>query len=318
MFGWIRKFFCNKPSSRVPEKDKRDPLRYHEWIDKNLEKSVIQIIDHSKFSDIKEIGKGAHGTAFSAEYNGVKIVYKETKDSEIKKIVNEIKQHMTVNKSEYIIKFLGITRDFKIVLQYANGGTLRKHLENKISDSIFKISWEELIKIAEQVIYGLRDLHENNVVHGDLHPKNILTHDDNGKFKVVIADFGSASKLDDSLISIHQEYFTLEYADPQLFIDPQMVRPNCKSDIYSLGVILWELTSGIRPFSKIPNKIALANHIARGKREKMVPGTPSSYAKLCEKCWRSNPKKRPELKEILLKLGKSKDVKKIISNKIRR
>ncbi|KAF0552272.1 kinase-like domain-containing protein [Gigaspora margarita] len=231
---------------------------------------------------------------------------------------------MTVTGSDNIIKFLGVTLDsgnsdqknYMIVLQYANGGTLASYLKNKISNGIFKISWTELIRIVKQIISGLQYSHERNIAHGDLNPKNILViNGDNDRF--VISDFGSASKLDDSLISIHGKDLTIEYADPQFFINPQMIEPNFKSDIYSLGVILWELTSGIRPFSEVLNKIALPNQILKGKREKMVPGTPSSYVKLYKKCWSFNPKKRPEIKEILRKLDKSKDEKKIIFNNVR-
>ncbi|CAG8657229.1 6618_t:CDS:2, partial [Dentiscutata heterogama] len=123
-----------------------------------------------------------------------------------------IKQHLTVNESENIIKFLGITqgsgnrgnseqKNYMIVLQYANGRTLKNYLEDKIINNIFTISWTVLILITEQIIFGLQDLHENNIVHGDLNPKNIFViNDDYNRFnKVVLADFGSASKLDDSL-----------------------------------------------------------------------------------------------------------------------
>ncbi|KAF0552279.1 kinase-like domain-containing protein [Gigaspora margarita] len=273
--------------------------------------------------------KGGHGVVYSAEYRGEYIVFKELQNNKIRTIVNELKQHVAVNDSENVIKFLGITIDsgnrgnseqknYMIVLQYANGGTLRDYLQNKINENIFRISWADLISIAEQIIFGLRDLHLNNIVHGDLHPKNILiVHDDNSKFKVVLSDFGSASKSGDSVISIHGKYLTIEYADPQFFIDPEMIEPKFKSDIYGLGVILWELTSGIRPFSKVVNKLAISYLVAqKGKREKEVPGTPSSYVKLYKKCWSTKPKKRPKIEEILRKLEKSKDVVKTIQNSL--
>ncbi|CAG8713980.1 12320_t:CDS:2, partial [Gigaspora rosea] len=55
-----------------------------------------------------------------------------------------------------------------IVLQYANGGTLQNYLINKIHENIFIISWAEIILITEQIIFGLQNLHNNNVIHGDL------------------------------------------------------------------------------------------------------------------------------------------------------
>ncbi|KAF0349247.1 kinase-like protein [Gigaspora margarita] len=324
--------------------------RYPEWIKRKLESGLIQNFDFPEFSNVIEIARGGHSFVYSAEYRGAKIALKKFRNAEIRKIANELNQHITVNNSENVIRFLGITEGFgnslMMVLQYANGGTLRDYLKRKIHEKIFIISWAEIILITGQIISGLQNLHDNNVIHGDLHPKNILiVLDDKNKFnKAAIADFGSASKSDDSKASIygnsfndeidfgsasesddstlstHRKYHVIEYADPQFFIDPRSPRPTFKSDIYSLGVMLWELTSGIRPYSTINNKIALYGHILKGLREKIIPGTPSSYSRLYKRCWSTNPKKRPKLREILREIHKiqlnGKDIYKDISNKI--
>ncbi|CAG8719085.1 3511_t:CDS:2 [Dentiscutata erythropus] len=177
-----------------------------------LERDLIQTFDYSEFSNIIEIARGSNDIVYSAEYREAKIAFKQFNDINIKEIVNEIKQHMTVNNSSG-------QNNYMIVLEYAN----------------------EIILIAEQIIFGLKALHHKNIVHGDLHPKNILiVRDDKNKYKVAIADFGSATRRDDSL---------------------------CWFD----------------------------TPICKGLREKMVPGTPSSYSKLYNSCWSTNPKKRPEL-----------------------
>ncbi|CAG8549018.1 kinase-like domain-containing protein [Gigaspora rosea] len=127
--------------------------------------------------------------------------------------------------------------------------------------------------------------------------------------------FESTRKSDHSFATLHEERITYEYFDPQIFIQSRFI-PNIKSDIYSLGVILWQLTSGIRPFSKVPNRHSLAVDILNGKREKTVPGTPSGYAKLYETCWSAKPKKRPKLEKILHKLQQSREATEIIENHI--
>ncbi|CAG8599208.1 21903_t:CDS:2 [Gigaspora margarita] len=106
---FIKLFLCFKSSSKVPETGKEDSLRYYEWIEENLGSGVIQILDHFEFNEINEIGRGGHGVVYSAEYRGEKIVYKELKNNTIRTIVNELKQHVAVNNSENVIKFLGIT-----------------------------------------------------------------------------------------------------------------------------------------------------------------------------------------------------------------
>ncbi|KAF0541165.1 kinase-like protein [Gigaspora margarita] len=281
-----------------------------------LKRGEIQNFDYSEFSDVNEIGRGSYTVVYSTEYRGAKIAIKKFIRSKDKILANELKQRFKVNNHENIIKFLGIAvetsrNDYMIVLQFANSGNLTDYLRSKIHDGIFKILWAELIQVAEQIILGIQHLHSNKIVHRNLHPKNILINDN----KVLISGFGSAWKFDDSLISLFDEGITYEYTDPQIFIQSRFM-PNTKSDIYSLGVILWELTSGIHPFSKIPNKFALAHLISKGKRERRVPGTPSNYAKLYKKCWNTKPKKRPELEVILHILRQSREATNIIKNSI--
>ncbi|RIB07270.1 kinase-like domain-containing protein [Gigaspora rosea] len=220
------------------------------------------------------------------------------------------------NKNTYDEEDFG--NNLIIVLQYANGGTLRSYLRSKINENIFIISRAEIILITKQIISGLQSLHDNKVIHRNLNPENILiVRDDNmasiyeKSFNIAI-DFGSA---DDSLTSA---FSTIEYEDLQFLINTR--GPTCKSDIYSLEVILCELTSGIRPYSKYNNKFVLAYYISKGLREKIIPGMPSSYSRLYKKCWSTNPKKRPELQKILHEIHKiqqnGKDIYKDISNEI--
>ncbi|CAG8578210.1 1322_t:CDS:2, partial [Gigaspora margarita] len=66
--------------------------KYYKWIEKKSKEGIIPIIDHLELDKVKEIGKGGHGTVYSAEYRGAKIVFKEIKDKDnvIRKIVNEV------------------------------------------------------------------------------------------------------------------------------------------------------------------------------------------------------------------------------------
>ncbi|CAG8691390.1 28670_t:CDS:2 [Dentiscutata erythropus] len=169
---------------------------YHDWM--NETKDKLPIYDSSKFSG--QIKIGGNSVVYSAKYGEEMIVYKKLIDDEIRKFVNELKQHMAV-RNDYIIGLLGIAigDENMIVLQYANGGCLRDYLGKKIQKNVFTITWAELILIAEQIIFGLQGLHDTKITHGDLSSRNILVmKDNNNKFsKVKIADFGSASKFDD-------------------------------------------------------------------------------------------------------------------------
>ncbi|CAG8683104.1 1302_t:CDS:2, partial [Racocetra persica] len=204
------------------------------------------------------------------------------------------------NPHPNINQFYGITCDpeankFMLILQFANRGNLRQYLNNKWHEGIYKISINKIIKFAKQVTDGLEYLHKNNIIHCDLHPKNILMNDD----KLLIADFGLSRKLDDSYISSASILKGVPaYLDPYCHHRPGKQLDE-KSDIYSLGVIFWELTSGIRPFANAEHGWMIISYILAGYREQTIPGTPPKYAKLYQKCWSFEPTKRPMICEIL-------------------
>src|ERR1700752_1366254 len=89
-----------------------------------------------------------------------------------------------------------------------------------------------------------------------------------------------------------------EYIEPKCFTDPKYKR-NKKSDVYSLGVILWEISSGRPPFQTFQSRDTLVIHIFQGNREKPIEGTSFQYIELYQKCWDNDPAKRPETKLIL-------------------
>ncbi|KAF0403897.1 kinase-like protein [Gigaspora margarita] len=86
------------------------------------------------------------------------------------------------------------------------------------------------------------------------------------------------------------------YIDPQCFENVPYKRSK-KSDIYSFGVILWEISSGRPPFQSL-NPYAIIIHVFKGEREIPIEGTPDLYIQLYERCWNYDPNQRPELEEI--------------------
>ncbi|RIB03930.1 kinase-like domain-containing protein, partial [Gigaspora rosea] len=101
------------------------------------------------------------------------------------------------------------------------------------------------IRMAKEISSGINCLHDANVVHRDLHDKNILVHDG----RMIITDFGLSKSLYNSSKSVTSKVYGIwEYADPQYLKSPFTYKRNKFSDIYSLGVLFWELSSGVPPF----------------------------------------------------------------------
>ncbi|CAI2169139.1 11113_t:CDS:2 [Funneliformis geosporum] len=155
-----------------------------------------------------------------------------------------------------------------MILEYANGGSLRDYLGN---DERFKsFGWKDKIRMSLDITCGLMCLHKENIVHRDLHSKNILVN--NGI--LLIADFGISKHLEEMTSNSIANVFGMpEYIDPQCYRDSKFKKDK-KSDIYSLGVLLWEITSGRPPFPNYENKFALIYHLLSKNREKPIEHTP--------------------------------------------
>ncbi|RIB08679.1 kinase-like domain-containing protein, partial [Gigaspora rosea] len=77
-----------------------------------------------------------------------------------------------------------------------------------------------------------------------------------------------------------------------------------KSDIYSFGIILWEISSGKPPFKSFELGVVLCAYIVQGHREKPVEGALPQYVELYEQCWDNDPDIRPDTESILETLNK--------------
>ncbi|CAG8666161.1 25692_t:CDS:2, partial [Dentiscutata erythropus] len=184
---------------------------------------------------------------------------------------------------------------------YANGGSLRDHLQSKQKDGFYKILWIDLIRIAKEITSGLAHLHDKNIVHRDLHSMNILINNN----VALITDFGISKHLDGITNGAASSRAILAYVEPQQCAqsEEKVDEINKKSDIYSLGVLFWELTSGVPPFHNLHSE-NIAFKIASGVRENIIDNTPLGYAKLIESCWSADPNQRPFLNKVLDELNR--------------
>ena len=103
-------------------------------------------------------------------------------------------------------------------------------------------------------------------------------------------DFGLINDLTDNVETYNKS--EIGYVEPQCFINPTYKRDKA-SDIYSLGVILWEISSG-RP----PSNMNDSYEIARGKREPSIRVSPYDYVRIYQAAWDNDPRKRPTITKV--------------------
>jgi serine/threonine protein kinase len=174
----------------------------------------------------------------------------------------------------------GSTKEHLLIMEYANGGNLRNYFKHKFS----KLDWNDKIKLAYQITEAIKYLHDEDILHQNLYSKNILIHQEEAKIMLDITK-------DDSEIS---------YKDPKLLKD-YSYECDKKSNIYSLGVLMWELSSGRPPFIGESESV-LKYSLIGGRREDPVPDTPNKYLKLYKSCWDHEPNKRPSIWQVFNKL----------------
>ena len=170
------------------------------------------------------------------------------------------------------------------VMEWCNGGTLL-HMLQKAGGPL---SMLQLSNLFPSMVDALGYAHQNDVIHRDLKPQNILLHVAGDSIQPKITDFGIAKTVGElGLTRTGEVMGTLEYASPEQLKDSKSV--DIRSDIYSLGVLLYRMATGRLPFTGSPAR--LIKQVLH--KEPPAPiEAPSSLHPLIMRCLEINPSDR--------------------------
>ncbi|CAG8685337.1 7988_t:CDS:2, partial [Acaulospora colombiana] len=295
--------------------------------------NFLEWIPYESLLDVKQIGKGGFGLVYSAKwvdgprskwcsetktwarYPGVDVALKclvEGKPN--KELFEEILSHLAVNKGvlgrNNTLRIYGLTRNpqipdkFMMVMTLGDEGDLRSFINKNFPH----LDYLKKLEILFDIITGILQIHRVDLVHRDLHCANIMCQrfikpeEGRDDRKYVVGDLGLTRNV------LHKNkhfYGRISYCAPEVLESQKFSKA---SDIYSFGIIMWELVTGQKPFANIDQEvlrilIAIGNTPINISEPKIDVHFPPCYELLMKQCWNREPEKRPSAQKIYETIG---------------
>ncbi|XP_051882486.1 serine/threonine-protein kinase Nek5-like [Pristis pectinata] len=266
-----------------------------------------------KYDVIRQIGEGAFGKAFLVKAKGdsIPVVIKEIKTAKMcqKEREASFKEVTLMEKMKHpnIVTFLDSFKERQnlyIVMEYCDGGDLMHRVKMQHG-----VGFEEdqVLDWFVQICLGLKHIHDRKILHRDIKTQNIFLCN-NGK-TAKLGDFGIARMLNNTMELAHTRIGTPYYLSPEICES----RPyNNKTDIWSLGCVLYELSTLSHPFEG-SNLHQLVVKICRGRYAPIHPRYTYDMRILLAQLFKVNPRDRPSINSILKKPFLEKRIRKYLS-----
>ena len=268
----------------------------------SLETAEEWTIDMSKLFLGHKFAHGAHSRLYHGVYKdesvAVKMIMVPDDDENgdlASRLENQFDREVTLLSRLHhrnVIKFIAASRNppvYIIITEYLSEGSLRSFL-HKLEHKT--MSLEKLIAFALDISRGMEYIHSQGVIHRDLKPENVIIDED---CHLKIADFG---------IACEEAVCDLLADDPGTYrwMAPEMIKRKSygrKVDVYSFGLILWEMLTGTIPYEDM-NPIQAAFAVVNKKLRPVIPpNCPPAMRALIEQCWSLQPDKRPDFWQIV-------------------
>lgn len=260
----------------------------------------LGILDH-RYELLEHIGGGGMADVYKAHDTildrmvAVKILHAQLANDEefLEKFRLEAKGAARLSHPN-IVGIYDVGHDagkYFIVMEYIAGETLKKRVQRE-----GRLSVEESLRIAKEIARALREAHANNLVHCDIKPHNILVTADG---RVKVADFGIARAVTSSTMTYNGNIVgSVHYFSPE---QAKGTKITPKSDIYSLGVVLYEMLTGELPFTgETTVSIALKHLQEEPKPIGQYDYTlPPMVEAIVQRTMAKNPSERPNSDELI-------------------
>jgi len=245
-----------------------------------------------------QLGQGGFGRVYKGTWQGNDVAIKQllinNPTDNSKKAFGQETQIMFQIRHPNIMPLYGICLEpghYSMVIEYMPKGSL-----HHVLGSQEQLDWPKRWQIALDIGKGILHLHSHNIVHRDLKSLNVLL---DSQYRAKVSDFGLARIKEETRTTTanaqtNQKVGTLAWMAPELFVPKP--KYSKAADIYSYGMILWELAARKSPHASC-NPNLLAMFILQGHREDIPQNTPDNYAKLIKWCWKAEPKERPSIEQ---------------------
>ncbi|XP_076888679.1 serine/threonine-protein kinase STY13-like [Bidens hawaiensis] len=257
-------------------------------------------IDLRKLNMGPAFAQGAFGKLYRGTYNGedvaIKLLEKPENDLDRAQLMEQQFQQEVMMLARLrhpnIVRFIGACRKpmvWCIVTEYAKGGSVRQFLTKRQNRSVpLKLAVKQALDVAR----GMEYVHALGLIHRDLKSDNLLISADKS---IKVADFGVAR------IEVQTEGMTPETGTYR-WMAPEMIqhRPYTqKVDVYSFGIVLWELITGMLPFQNMTAVQAAFAVVNKGVRPNIPYDCLPVLSEIMVRCWDSNPDVRPPFAEVV-------------------
>ncbi|KAM0025790.1 putative dual-specificity kinase TKL-Pl-4 family [Helianthus debilis subsp. tardiflorus] len=250
--------------------------------------SRFLILDH-------KVASGSYGDLYKGTYRSqevaIKILKTERVNTDLQKEFAQEVYILRKVRHKNVVQFIGACTkppSLCIVTEFMSGGSVYDYLHKQ--KGTFKLP--TLLKISIDISKGMNYLHQNNIIHRDLKAANLLMDEHE---VVKVADFGVARvKAQTGVMTA--ETGTYRWMAPEVIEHKPY---DHKADVFSFGVVLWELLTGKLPYEYLTPLQAAVGVVQKGLRPTIPKNTPPKLAELLEKCWQQDPSLRPDFTEII-------------------